>query len=381
MKHTVELGDLGPLGAQLGTGGQAEVFAVGGDGTLAFKRYHEGQRLDPSAVDRLIDLFAALPPDRQALVKERSAWPVARVMHQRRMVGVLMPRIVPAFMTTVSTSHASVEHPRELQYLLRPDACHRLGIPHPDFDDRWRLVGLLAEFMAAVEGYGVILGDLSDKNILWAAGGVLVIDCDSFRIDGYRGIATGLETPGWEDPSLVGDDPDVPSDRYKLCLVVHRALALAPTGVPTADEVMVAHEPSSPILAALLVRGITGPRDGRPLAAEVAAALTGMRGRPTITLGAAPATPSPTAPAAGGRPRIQVAVGTPASPPAAPVPPPPAPVGRPRVAVPTPAAPAPRPRTPIPTRSSRPDRVGDAVLVLFVLAFIALLTLHGLGRI
>lgn len=270
MMTVVVMSDLGPLGAVLGEGGEAQVIELESDPTKVFKRYREGDRLDPSAIDRLVAWRSALAPRDLALVDERTCWPLARVMEGRRLVGVVLPRIPGHFVATMQVASVRASRPRELQYLLRPAACDRLSIPKPSPLARWELARQFAEVADVLDRGGVVLGDQSEKNLLWSLQPMafFLIDCDSSRLDGFRGVSRGKETPGWEDPTLAGSEPDIHAARYKSALAIHRMIVGSPAA-PTTEAAIRSTYATCPVLGTLIASALCGDRRSRPRPGEL----------------------------------------------------------------------------------------------------------------
>ena len=318
MPMTIDVRDLGPLGPQLGQGGEAEVVELRDIPGAVFKRYTGNEMRDLSAIDRLIQWRNGLDPDAQRVLDDCTTWPTHRVMEGRRLVGVLMPRLADEYLADLSFGSVRGRRPRELQYLLRPDTSARLGLPTPSYLQRWDLAQRFAE-VAAVLDPEVILGDQSEKNSVWTISptpSVVVIDCDAARLDGYRGVGRGKESPGWEDPTLQGQEPDLAAARYKTFLTVHRCLAGEGASTPTEADVRRVHA-ATPGLADLLLRGLFAGRRDRPAMSELlqefnrtgtptplrSAATTS---RPKISVGHT--TTPPAAATASTRPTVPVAV-------------------------------------------------------------------------
>ena len=87
--------------------------------------------------------------------------------------------------------------------------------------------------------HDIIVGDMSGKNLIWTTqpNRVIIIDCDSFRIDGRKGVCVHKESPGWIDPTLQGRQTCRESDIYKLGVAAFRSLWNDPSSVVTPEVV------------------------------------------------------------------------------------------------------------------------------------------------
>lgn len=245
-------------------GGQGSVFRLS-DGTL-LKLYHAGIAVLAAELGRLID-----QPVRQRLGAS-AAWPTGRVFHGGRCVGLLMPEAPARFATTLAGRSRLLE----LQFLLYPRQSPWAAVPVPDATARHRLAVGYARLFDLLHTGGVVVGDVSMRNLLWTlAGGpaVFAIDCDGFRVAGRPPAVRPASTAGWGDPSCP-HEVTLDSDRYKLALLTLRLLlgnhTVTPADVCAKPLLRAACTPAVAALAALA----TCP-GSRPAAAHWVAALTG----------------------------------------------------------------------------------------------------------
>jgi DNA-binding helix-hairpin-helix protein with protein kinase domain len=214
------------FGRTLGRGGQGEVVEVCGENLVA-KWYRPEVSLDPAALTRLVAWRRSIGDAVRDAVDEVACWPRAVLLRDGRAAGVLLPRVAPVFTLDLRLpSGTSRQILRELQYLIaRPELLSRRGIA--DVGTVTRL-HVLARFTAAVDllhTNGIVLGDLSVTNMLWAPGArVVFLDCDALRLTGTSPAVTQPNSPGWDDPAFPGTQ-NQQSDRYKLALTVLRVLA------------------------------------------------------------------------------------------------------------------------------------------------------------
>jgi len=220
------------FGRTLGRGGQGEVVEVTGHGAgedLVAKWYLPSVRLDAASLTRLVAWRRSAGEPTRAAVDEVACWPRAVLLRHGRAAGVLLPRVAPAFSLAVGLPSGSRSQVlRELQYLIaRPELLSRRGIADVDLATRLRLLGHLVAAVSLLHTHGVVVGDLSVKNVLWSADGgerVYLLDCDALRLSGTSPAVEQPNSPGWDDPAFPGTQ-NQQSDRYKLALAVLRVIA------------------------------------------------------------------------------------------------------------------------------------------------------------
>ncbi len=201
---------------KLGNGGQGTVFRLV-DGTL-LKLYHPGIAVLSDELARLIDL----PDGRGDLSGAPVAWPSGRVFDGGRCVGLLMPEVPARF----ATSMAGRRRLLELQYLLYPRRAMWADLALPTGTQRRRIAVAYLELFKVLHRNGVVVGDVSMRNLLWSLVGgpsVFAIDCDGFRVAGRPPAVRPADTAGWEDPARPSE-VTLDTDRYKLALVTLRVL-------------------------------------------------------------------------------------------------------------------------------------------------------------
>ncbi|HEU5470195.1 MAG TPA: hypothetical protein VFV67_06040 [Actinophytocola sp.] len=223
-------------GAELGRGGQGRVVEVlGGAGRpagepLVAKWYLPSVDLDAAALTRLVAWRRSLADADRSTVDDIAAWPRAVLLRHGRAAGVLLPRVPPRFSIPVRLPSGSAGQVlSELQFLIAgPDLLTRRGIPDLDRPVRLRVLARFAAAVAVLHNHGVVLGDLSVKNVLWSVAGgepaVYLLDCDALRLTGTNPAVRQPNSPGWDDPAFPGTQ-NQQSDRYKVALTVLRVLA------------------------------------------------------------------------------------------------------------------------------------------------------------
>ncbi|MEE1772776.1 DUF4189 domain-containing protein [Streptomyces sp. JV185] len=306
---------LGPYAAhRLGDGGQGIVYGVPRapgklSGQLAYKEYRPQVRPDPAALQALAASLSTLDPADQSFLSERLAWPIAIVYtgsapsqlplpanSGTSVVGFLMQRVGNEFELN-STAIGGVKQ-QGLEFLLNPETfLQTIGLT---LDDRTRLDLLtdLASTLSRLHKGGVVVGDLSPKNVLFTLDGaprVLLIDCDSMR---YRtqDVLPQVETTGWSVPESAKATPA--SDTYKFGLIAARIF--------NQDQVSTDLGPLrgvAPELADLAQRSTRSDPARRPALAEWLHPLEQARkrtqpGKRTKVKAPKPPTPRPARPAA-----------------------------------------------------------------------------------
>lgn len=198
---------------KLADGGQGTVFRLAEPAGTLLKLYHPGTTVLSAELGRLIDL-----PVRGAPV----AWPSGRVFDGGRCVGLLMPEVPEKF----ATSMAGRRRLLELQFLLYPRRAMWADLVLPTGAERRRLAAAYVELFRVLHASGVVMGDVSMRNLLWSLAdgpSVYAIDCDGFRLAGRPPAVRAVGTAGWGDPARPGE-VTVDTDRYKLALVTLRVL-------------------------------------------------------------------------------------------------------------------------------------------------------------
>ncbi|MFL6118903.1 hypothetical protein [Actinophytocola sp.] len=213
--NDVALADL-TAAARIADGGQGTVYRLANAPGTLLKLYHSDIAVLPDELGRLIDTA------RGDLGAAPVAWPNGRVFDGGRCVGLLMPEAPAEFATSLAGRQLLLE----LQFLLYPRRAMWADLVLPTGGERRRLAAAYVELFRVLHGGGVVVGDVSMRNLLWTlAGGpsVFAIDCDGFRLAGRPPAVRPAGTAGWGDPARPGE-ATVDTDRYKLALVTLRVL-------------------------------------------------------------------------------------------------------------------------------------------------------------
>jgi hypothetical protein len=221
------------LGSALGGGGQGKVTEVNGlvikgHWPAALKIYTPGARNPDTAVlERIVGFPRQLSSGDSSWLDEHTAWPAVIAEDDGVVCGFLMRAIPPAFYFDFQTQTRGPERkPAEIAFLLNPETYVRnSGIAITDHD-RLALLTSLAGALSRLHGLGVVVGDLSPKNLLFSLGpspGCFVIDCDAMRVRGET-VLEQIQTPDWEVPA--GEMSATPAaDAFKFGLLAIRLFA------------------------------------------------------------------------------------------------------------------------------------------------------------
>lgn len=208
---------------QLGTGGTAVVHRLP-DLTLpghpgrefVYKEYREKTRKAAgpslgSGLENLVRFRGKLPVRQQTSWDDRIIWPVMVVTDAGDEVsGIVMPIIPDRFFQIYQRRSGQTDRrPREVDALFGDEeTMRRVGLPDSGVVTRLRLILGIAEAYGMMHKEGVILGDISARNVVYdpdsVRPAVLVVDVDSARVRGTRSIFSSQpHTPGWEPPEAL----------------------------------------------------------------------------------------------------------------------------------------------------------------------------------
>jgi serine/threonine protein kinase len=234
MTQKVDLSQVGILD-KLGQGGQGIVYRAPSvrstyAKSMVYKAYKPATlaSLDVGALEALPQFLEALPYADGARLINLAAWPCAVVADGGKTAGFLMPSIPEEFFTEIWTNKPTPSTVlAEFQHLLNDPQILAMRFRGSAISDRQRLELLhqLALGLAFLHERGVVVGDISPKNVLYSLSpipAIYFIDCDAMRVKGVS-LSNQVETPGWAVPR--GEEKaTVYSDRYKLGLMALRLL-------------------------------------------------------------------------------------------------------------------------------------------------------------
>lgn len=227
----VEISSL-TLGPVLGTGGQGRVNAVSGylidaKWPAVLKTYTGAVGVDYQALERIVAFPDQLHPNDRNWLLGTSSWPWAIVTDNGVPRGFLMREVPDVFKFSFVTVTQGVEaRLSNVEYLLNSDDyVSRAGISISE-KDRLNLLDALAQTMSRLHALGVVVGDLSPKNLLFnlnSYSSCFIIDCDAVALRGQSALQQ-VDTPDWEvfDGEEKGTEA---SDSFKFGLLAIRLFA------------------------------------------------------------------------------------------------------------------------------------------------------------
>ncbi|MER6432632.1 hypothetical protein ABT272_33635 [Streptomyces sp900105245] len=227
------------LGDREGSGGQGDVHALV-DGSLVYKEYKDPSKVNGGALADLVAFRQSLSQSDRSRLDSLAAWPLCRVVEGNRVVGFLMRR-APSDMTWCTAAGSTKL--LELQYLIRPSRMGWQEVVQPTPEQRKALALACAEAIDWFHGAGLVIGDISQANVLWSltpGTAVHFLDCDGFRRVGRAPVQAQAGTPDWNDPLVPSNEASVDTDAYKTALVVGRILAQDPYVTPGQELKLVA---------------------------------------------------------------------------------------------------------------------------------------------
>lgn len=214
----IEKSQLGRM-KKLGQGGSGIVYLVKDlrlpdfPGPFVYKEYNEktvasaGPALGIGLAN-MVKFRDKLPQDQQRTWDSRIIWPVrVTVDEQGAATGIVMPLIPDRFFHNfVRHSGDPRRKPREIDTLFGDTPTMRkVGLPKVDVTTRLRLIRGIAVAYGLMHYQGVVLGDISARNVVYDADparpAVLVVDIDSARVSGTRSIFSAQpHTQYWIPP-------------------------------------------------------------------------------------------------------------------------------------------------------------------------------------
>lgn len=291
------------LDRRLGQGGQGVVHAVAnrrinraaadGGWDVVYKEYAPEllAALDTAALTAMVGLLGELDGDEGRWLCEKAAWPAAVVRRAGAVSGFLMRSAPDRFrfdFRSLRGPSGGTRRLANLEFLLNDDAyVAGIGLTVSE-RDRLLLLADLADTLERLHRLGIAVGDLSPKNLLFAADGrpeCFLIDCDAMRLRGAS-VLPQAETPDWALPP--GEEKATPAgDAHKLALLAVRLIARDQGSTDPAALAAL-----SPALGDLARRGLDPDPQRRPAPGEWAEHLRAA----AETASTAPATAPATAP-------------------------------------------------------------------------------------
>jgi serine/threonine protein kinase len=190
------------------------VHLDGETGPFVYKEYKKGvvagrEIAVRSGLRTLIRARLGWSKRERAAVDRRCAWPLAVVTEGNGATGLLMRRLPEQYFRQIrfSTGAEKVAE-MKLQLFLQHDAEVRArGLPPLDDTGRLHLYGRVLGHLATLHGLGVVVGDISDSNVMVAVNArdqtahlPMFIDTDSARLRSSVAPLTQPNTPAWDAP-------------------------------------------------------------------------------------------------------------------------------------------------------------------------------------
>lgn len=218
----------------LGRGGQGRVvavngFMISGQWPAAAKIYAADHlsAVDSAVLEQMVGLPRQLTREDSAWLLENTAWPAVVAENDGAVCGFLM-RTVPAeyYFDFLTRTLGSQRKLADVAFLLNPDSyVSSAGITATD-RQRLLLLKSLAALLTRLHSIGVVVGDLSPKNLLFSlrpSPGCFLIDCDAAQLHGQT-VLRQVETPDWEAPPGEARATTA-TDSYKFGLLAIRLFA------------------------------------------------------------------------------------------------------------------------------------------------------------
>ena len=227
---------------ELASGGEGIVHEIAGQPQLVFKEYKRIvlPKLNTVALEGLADLESQIPHSDWARIADRTTWPHTLVYDGGQVVGFLMDRIPATYYKKYGLRQSPRTVPCEWNYIIHRGSTSAASmvseIPTVDVKAILSLIKDLAVTVQVLHRSGVVVGDMSGKNLIWdiaPSPRVLLIDCDSFRLDGRPSTTDAKQSPEWVDPTVGAGQTTMQSDIYKLGLAAFRSLWQATAGDPS----------------------------------------------------------------------------------------------------------------------------------------------------
>jgi hypothetical protein len=261
---------------QLATGGEGIVYSVRSQPQVVYKEYKVNIRptLNVVALEELAELGSRVEPSDWSQISSRTSWPHTLVVDGVHTTGFLMNRIDKRFYKR----YGLAKNPRRvlcewnhIVYQSQPLGTGMMSeIPRLETKQKLELINDLANTIATLHRHDIIVGDISGRNLLWTLDPepqVLIIDCDSFRVEGKPGTSPSKQSPYWTDDLALGRDTDQSSDCHKIAIAAYRAIWNDPSRPPNASDVAGSQRADVPDeIRALIAAGLASAR--RPSASE-----------------------------------------------------------------------------------------------------------------
>jgi len=228
----LERSELGQL-SRLGAGGEGVVYTaprvrLSHVANAVYKEYRSRslRTFDVQVLRSMTEFLVALSHSDGSRLINQAAWPCATVRKDSSIAGFVMPAVPDAFYLDWVLPSGKVDRAlAEFQHLLNPDAyLTKRGLAVAP-RERLELLSTLARALEFMHRHGIVIGDFSPKNVLFALDqgpSVFFIDCDAVCFQGHSATPQ-LETPGWAVPA--GEAlATIESDTFKFALLAVRTI-------------------------------------------------------------------------------------------------------------------------------------------------------------
>lgn len=225
----------------LGDGGQGKVYQTSiklsqPSISLVYKKYKDINQMgfDANVLKAMIAFLHNLDLKQTTELLSICSWPIGLVLDDRsnKPCGFLMPKIPSNFyqLTTNTVAGTKPGNLSEFQYLLNDATIIRKRYSLTLTDaDRYLLLHQAAEGLNKLHNYGIAVGDISPKNLLFCLSpshAIFFLDADAMRFR-LSSALIQCETPGWGvREAFNSEELGTPAaDCYKLGLLALRLFA------------------------------------------------------------------------------------------------------------------------------------------------------------
>lgn len=285
-------GSLGRL-HKLGAGGSGDVFEIIGTGTVYKEFNAASRRTDVVLWARgSVSFWQGLSATDQAELAAMAVWPTDLVEHHGDVVGVVMPLIPDDYWYRRSAKDGSIERLSSTFTWLMVARDRLTGRFDADalFDDavRFNLVAQMLHIVAWLHARGVVFGDISMNNFVFALNPprVMALDTDAVVTSPATASSTGRMTNFYVPPEMQTMPPqttvDEQTDIWKAAALTLRTMTPGKGAMQRrADAVAMLGAAVPRAVVDLLRRALASDRAGRPPVAQLAKELRELVARLT----------------------------------------------------------------------------------------------------
>jgi serine/threonine protein kinase len=202
-------------------------YLIDGKWPTVLKTYKSSVNLNACALEKIVAFPDRLLANDRDWLMGTSSWPWAVAVDNGIPRGLLM-RVVPGiyefnFMTVTQGRRTMLS---TVEFLLNSDSYIRAAGISISGKDRLDFLGGLANTVSRLHALGVVVGDLSPKNLLFNSNSYsecFLIDCDAIALNGESALEQ-IDTPDWEILPHERKGTKA-SDSYKFGLLAIRLFA------------------------------------------------------------------------------------------------------------------------------------------------------------